>query len=143
MWPSLVWAMMLVGTGFVTRSPQQEPPVAPTPAPSEPDQAPEAPAALELAAGPTPDAPTVSLGEAVGIALTQNFSLLGAADAVSAARFRYGAAKAEFLPSLTPSYEKSETGSAYSLSGRQKVPWLGGSLTASTTLRTVDDVPLP
>jgi outer membrane protein TolC len=85
----------------------------------------------------------VNLSEAVEIALTQNFSLLGAADAVSAARFRYSAAKAEFLPSLTPAYERSETGSAYSLSARQRLPWLGGSVTASSSLRTIDDVPLP
>jgi outer membrane protein TolC len=97
----------------------------------------------ELTVAPAPDTPTLTLAEAVEIALTQNFSLLGAVDALSAARFRYGAAKAEFFPSLTPAYERSENGSAYSLAARQRLPWLGGSLTATTTVRTLDDAPIP
>src|SRR5262245_60847715 len=97
----------------------QEPP-APSPRPPEP----QAPAAQEPAeqtespqegqasipepsVGPSPGAVTLSLAQAVNMALQGNFGILSSADSLSAARFRESAAKAQFYPKLTPSYSRN------------------------------------
>jgi outer membrane protein len=75
----------------------------------------------------------VTLAESLAIALKQNFGLLSAADAVSAAHFNERAAAAAFYPKLTPSYSRSDTQSLFTLDASQKLPWSGGSISASGT----------
>jgi outer membrane protein TolC len=116
--------------------PRQPPPPAAVPAssaqaPPEPDLKAEAPDAPERLAQPTPGAPTLTLDAAVRIALAQGFTLLDSQDAVSASRWRERVAFADFLPSLTPIYQRGEGRSVYGADFSQRLPWTGGSVTAT------------
>jgi outer membrane protein len=77
--------------------------------------------------------PLVNLAQAVALALERNFSLLNAADSVASARYRYGAARAQFWPQLTPRLQRGEDSSLYALDVRQRLPWTGGSVSAAGT----------
>ncbi len=92
----------------------------------------------EEAEGPTPGSITVSLAEAVAIALERNYGLLSSGDSVLSARFRESASRAQFYPKLTPRYQQSENDSALELDASQRLPWSGGSITGSATLRQFD-----
>jgi outer membrane protein TolC len=92
----------------------------------------------EEAEGPTPGAITVSLADAVAIALERNYGLLSSGDSVLSARFREDAARAQFQPRLTPRYLYGENDSALSLEASQRLPWLGGTILGSATLRQFD-----
>jgi len=92
----------------------------------------------EEAEGPTPGAVTVSLAEAVAIALERNYGLLSSSDSVLSAHFRESSARAQFHPRLTPRYLHGETESAFSLDAAQRLPWLGGTIIGSGTLRQFD-----
>lgn len=81
--------------------------------------------------GPTPGAPTISLAAAVRMALEQGFPLLDSRDAVSASRWRARAAVAEFYPSLTPIYQRGEGRDVFGVDLAQRLPWTGGTLTAT------------
>lgn len=118
----------------------QEPPAPPPPPLAESVES-QNPSFREEPEGPAPGALTLGLSEAVEIALEQNFTLLGAADSLRGARLRYAAAKAEFYPTFTPAYERSSDGSSLVLNAQQKLPWTGGSLTASSTLRSLREAP--
>ncbi len=133
-------------------TPAPAPSPSPEPAPGHEadvdDEADEAPAELsravpgglfrEEAEGPTPGAITVSLAEAMAIALERNYGLLSSGDSVLSARFREGAARAQFHPRLTPRYQHDANDSALALDASQRLPWLGGSLTGSATARQFD-----
>ncbi len=87
--------------------------------------------AVEAVAGPTPDAPTITLERAVQLAFERNFALLDSADAVSGARWQEKTARDDFLPSLTPHYQRDEDRSVFGVDLAQRLPWLGGTLSAN------------
>ncbi|HEX6737716.1 MAG TPA: TolC family protein, partial [Vicinamibacteria bacterium] len=78
-----------------------------------------------------PLGPAVNLRQAVTLALQHNFAVLTAADTVASARHTYGAVRAQFFPQFTPRFQRGEDTSLYGLDLRQRLPWSGGSLTAS------------
>jgi len=128
----LAMSLWLSTVAAVSRA--QEPPM--PPAPSEeraleatPEGEPE-----EQAVGPTPGAPTMTLAEAIRIALERNFGLLGAADAVLASRHRENASRALFYPRITPRYQRSAGTDVLGLDLSQRLPWTGATLTAGGTL---------
>jgi outer membrane protein TolC len=86
--------------------------------------------------GATPGAPTIGLEAAILQALEANFSLLGSADAVAGARIREDAAESQFHPRLTPAYQVNPDDKSILVNGSQRLPWSGGSLNASATLRS-------
>ena len=85
------------------------------------------------------ETPSLSLSEAVQVALTRNLNLLSSVDAEVAARARQSAAAAQFLPQLTPSYRRSTDGSVFGLAATQRVPWSGATLSAAGSYRRFDD----
>ncbi len=89
--------------------------------------------------GPGPGAPTVSLTEAVRIALERNFGILGSADSLLASRYREGAAKAQFYPRITPRYQRNAGPDVVGLDITQRIPWSGATLTAAGTLTTTPE----
>lgn len=120
---------------------------APAPAPPAAPPADEAPAA-ELAApervpGPTPGVPTIGLAAAVATALRQAFTLLDSRDAVSASRWREKAAAADFYPSLTPVYLRGDGRNAFGADLSQRLPWTGGTLTATGRYVSEPEVDAP
>lgn len=122
----------------------QEPPPTP-PLPEEPAadvpavDVPLAGEPEEEVIGPGPGAPTVSLTEAVRIALERNFGILGSADSLLASRYRESAAKAQFYPRITPRYQRNAGTDVLGLDITQKLPWSGASLTAAGTLTTTPE----
>ena len=107
---------------------QASPPAAPAEEPSLPEAALEAP---ERGASATPGAPTISLAAAVRLALQQAFALLDSQDAVAASRWRERTAFADFLPAVTPVYQRGEGRNVFGADLSQRVPGTGGTLTAS------------
>jgi outer membrane protein TolC len=85
----------------------------------------------------------IQLHEAVRLALQQNFGILSAADATQAAKFRESATRADFYPKLTPTYATSHDEKAFSLQASQKLPWSGGSLTATGVVRSTSNAVEP
>jgi outer membrane protein len=81
--------------------------------------------------GPTEGAPTTSLSAAVRLALEQNFGLLDSVDALSASRWGEKAAFGQFLPIVTPVYQRSDGRSVFGVDFAQKLPWTGGTVTAT------------
>lgn len=107
----------------------QEPPPPPAalpeeaPAPTEED--------IPRLVGPTEGAPTLSLGRAVRLALERNFAFLDAVDSLQATRWQEKAALGEFLPTVTPVYQRFEDRSVFGLDLSQRLPWTGGTMTAT------------
>ena len=112
------------------------PPLAPTD-PVLSDEPPPSGALPEI--GPAPGAATLSLAQAVQSALTGNFTLLDSSETVQSARLRYGAAIAQFYPQVTPRYARGEGEQSFTLDASQRLPWTGGSVTATGNLRTRPD----
>jgi outer membrane protein len=128
--------------------PSPEPSPLPAPAPSASPLA--GPSLVTQAPADDPDAlppgtPTIGLVDAVAVALERNFGLLSAADSVITSRLREGVSRAQFYPRLTPRFERSSDDSALGLDATQRLPWTGGSLSASAIFQTrPDDVaPFP
>jgi outer membrane protein TolC len=96
---------------------------------------PEVPDALEEIA-PSPGATTLTLAQAVAAALGGNFALISSAEAVQTARLRYQSSRAQFFPQLTPRYLRGEDEQVLILDASQKLPWSGGSVTATGSLRS-------
>jgi outer membrane protein TolC len=91
-------------------------------------------------------ASTLSLAQAVSLALTQNFSLLSASDSERAARFNESAVRADFYPKLTPRLAHSSDDTVVGLELAQRVPWSGAQLSLSGVYRSLRDesaTPLP
>ena len=65
------------------------------------------------------------------LALQQAFALLDSQDAVAASRWRERTAFADFLPSVTPVYQRGEGRNVFGADLSQRVPGTGGTLTAS------------
>jgi len=80
--------------------------------------------------------PTIGLAGAVAMALERNFSLLNSADSVTTSRLREGVSRAQFYPKLTPRFQRSGDDSNLALDAQQKLPWTGGTVTASANLRS-------
>ena len=93
--------------------------------------------------GPAPGARTMSLGAVVALALERNFSLLDQADSVTAAGFRVGVARAEFLPRLTPRFSQGSEGTSFGFDVAQKLPWSGGSLEGAGAFTSNEDSQSP
>lgn len=92
------------------------------------------------AAAPAPQVQgaTVSLANAVALALERNFGLLSAGDSLQAAGYRESASRAEFYPKLTPRYARSSDEQVVSVEAAQRLPWTGGSIAAAGTYRSTD-----
>ncbi len=104
----------------------------------EPPPSEDEPAAVaEEVVGPAPGAATVSLADAVDIALKKNFGLLTSADGVQSARINYSAARAQFYPQIIPSYSRASGSSSFGLEASQRLPWTGGSLSATALMTSV------
>lgn len=117
------------------QEPRQTPPVPEEPAVDVPPvDVPLAGEPEEEVIGPGLGAPTVSLTEAVRIALERNFGILGSADSVLASRYRESAAKAQFYPRITPRYQRNAGTDLVGLDITQRLPWSGATLTAAGTL---------
>jgi len=80
----------------------------------------------------------LSLSQAIRIALQNNFSLLGQADAVAGARFSESASRAQFKPQLTPRIEGRSDDRFFALQASQRLPWTGGTLSATTGVHSTD-----
>jgi outer membrane protein TolC len=139
----LIGLLTLAVAGLLgTRAPVQ----APAPAPAAPDPAvSQAPGEAEtlpplpktvLDEPLPPDTPTVALDRALAIALEHNFTLLNSADSVTSSRWREKVAFAQFYPKVTPKYQRSEDDSIWGLDAQQKLPWTGGTVTASALMRS-------
>jgi outer membrane protein len=122
-------AMGLLLTLVAGRAAGQEPPLPLAPG-AEPavDEAGTEDQQDDAITGPAPGVPTLSLGAIVALALERNFSLLDQADSVSAAGFRVGVARAQFLPQLTPTVTRTSDGASYGLDVAQKLPWSGATV---------------
>ena len=108
----------------------------PSPAPGQEPATPEPgadEAQLEAVPGPAPGARTLSLGATVSLALERNFGLLSQADGVTAAGFRVGVARAQFLPRLTPRWSRTSDGTSFGLDASQRLPWTGGTIEGAAT----------
>ena len=104
----------------------------------EPPPSEDEPAAVaEEVVGPASGAATVSLADAVDIALKKNFGLLTSADGVQSARINYSAARAQFYPQIIPSYSRASGASSFGLEASQRLPWTGGSLSATALMTSV------
>lgn len=126
--------MSVMGLVLVGTSGAQEPPPPEEASAAAPAAYPEA----EVLVGPTPGAPTISMGDAVNVALERNFGLLTAADSVQSARFQESAAAAQFHPTLTPRYQRASDDSLFGVEASQRVPWTGATVAASGTYSTLD-----
>jgi outer membrane protein len=126
------------------------PPATPDPPETEeqasPAEAPSAPPAnvqpAEAIVGPAAGATTVSLDEAVTLALRGNYGLLSAADAVTSARIEEGVQRAEFFPKLTPRFTRSSDEMTIGADLDQTLPWTGGSVRADFSTRSPHDAEL-
>ncbi len=146
-WLAVLFAVLQAGASAAVAQQVTLPvaPARPAPAAQEPALPPAEPAAPERAAGPTPGAPLISLGAAVRLALGQAFTLLDSQDAVAASRWRERTAFSDFLPAVTPLYQRGEGRNVFGADLSQKLPWTGGSLTASGRYLTdpTADAPFP
>jgi len=104
----------------------------------EPPPSEDEPAAVaEELEGPAPGVTTVSLAQAVELSLKKNFGLLNSADGLQSARINYSAARAQFYPQLIPSYSRATGSSTFGLEASQRLPWTGGSLSATALMTSV------
>ena len=83
-----------------------------------------------------PGTPTIPLSRAVATALERNFTVLNGADAVATSRLREGVTRAQFYPKLTPRYQRSADDALFGVDATQKLPWTGGSVTATALMRS-------
>jgi outer membrane protein len=148
----VVLVVMIAARSGAGQEPRPEPtlPVSsPAPPPASPPaveaQQAEPAGEIDLIVGPTPGAPTIGLGASVRLALEQNFGLLDSADSVATSRFQESAARGEFLPRVTPLYQRSDARSLFGVDVSQKLPWTGGTLTATGRYLTepTADAPFP
>jgi outer membrane protein TolC len=81
----------------------------------------------------------LSLGATVSLALERNFGLLSQADNVTAAGFRVGVSRAQFLPRLTPRFARTQDGTTFGIDAFQRLPWTGGSIEGAAAFSTRED----
>ncbi len=98
---------------------------------------------LEEAVPPAEGAPTLTLPQAMALALERNFGILGAADVVQSFRIQERVARAQFLPKLLPRYVRAESDSFFGLDVSQKLPYTGGSVTAAAAFHNLDEAVSP
>jgi outer membrane protein len=124
----LIGVLTLVLAGVSGQSPS------PSPSPEAAEQETGPPASVLPAEALPPGTPTISLGEAVANALEHNFTVLNSADAVTTSRLREGVTRAQFYPKLTPRFQRSADDSLFGMEATQRLPWTGGSLSASAVM---------
>ena len=135
--PALALTLMLAaGLSAVAEDreiPRRDPGVRP-----DPFGQPELGAVEEPAAGGA----TVSLADAVALALEGNFGLRTQMDGVASAQFFEAASRARFHPKVTPSYAAGPNTRAFAVEASQAVPWTNGSVSAAGVFRQTnpDDV---
>jgi outer membrane protein len=131
---------------------QERPPVPPPGAPAAPETARAEPGVAasrpeeegpDVRDGPTPGAPTVSLEAAVRQALERNFALLDSVDSVTSATWQVSAARGRFYPQLVPLYQRSDDTSVLGLDLQQRLPWTGGTFTATGRYTSQPSVDAP
>jgi outer membrane protein TolC len=115
----------------------EEPAPEPTPLPAE-----DVP---ERIVGPTAGAPTMGLAAAVRLALERNFALLDSVDTLNASRWQEKAAVGQFFPTVTPIFQRSNQRTVWGIDVAQKLPWTGGTLSATGRYLSVPtaDAPFP
>lgn len=142
------WTGICGGVLLTATAAAQVPPAEPPPLPADPVLEAAAERAsqdvLEDAVQPAEGAPTLTLARAVAAALENNFTLLQAADTLASSRYRYSAALSQFYPKLTPSYQRSADDTRFLFDASQRLPWTGGSVSASASFRSLPaaDAPL-
>jgi outer membrane protein len=126
--------------------PAASPAPASSPAPAAPassapasDEAAPPPHAVELEEALPPGTPTITLAGAVATALERNFGVLNSADAVASSRLRESVTRAQFYPKVIPRYQRSGEDSLFGLDAQQRLPWTGGTVTASALMRSTFD----
>jgi outer membrane protein TolC len=97
----------------------------------------------DAAPGPAPGARTLSLGATVASALAHNSSILDQADNVTAAGFRVGVSRAQFLPQLTPRFSRTSDGTSFGFDAAQRLPWSGGTVEGAAAFTTNEDTTTP
>jgi outer membrane protein TolC len=130
-----VLALVLAAGVMAEPSPAPPPPSPPAVEPAAEEPGPAASSVVPEEALP-PGTPTIPLAKAVAVALERNFTVLNAADAVATSRLREGVTRAQFLPKVTPRYQRSADDSLFGLDATQKLPWTGGTLTAAALMRS-------
>ncbi len=108
----------------------EQPPADP---PDEPVAVPEATAPAGMAEeteGPAPGAASLTLGQAVDIALEHNFSILNSADQWRDAQLGYSVALSDFFPRFTPRYTRAQDDTSFGLLATQRLPWTGATVLA-------------
>jgi outer membrane protein TolC len=139
------FAAVCVAGGLFGQEPER--PAAP-PVTVEPALSPQAAPPKDVAeriVGPTEGAPTLSLAAAVRLALEQNFGLLDSVDALSASLWQEKAAVGQFYPTVTPIFLRSDDRTVFGVDFAQKLPWTGGSVSATGRYLTqpTADAPFP
>jgi outer membrane protein len=133
-----VLALLLAGGVMAEASPSPSAPASPSPSPES--AAAEESAPVTFSGVPEealpPGTPTIPLSRAVATALERNFTVLNGADAVATSRLREGVTRAQFYPKLTPRYQRSADDSLFGVDATQKLPWTGGSVTATALMRS-------
>lgn len=89
------------------------------------------------------DARPLSLDDAWKLGLRSGFAISSARDALRAAQIGEFDAKARFFPKLTPGYFRGPNDRGWTLDATQAVPWLGASLSAERTSRTIEGAQAP
>jgi outer membrane protein TolC len=132
-------ALLLAGGGIFAQERAEEPTL-----PQEPALGPGE-ETTERIVGPTEGAPTMSLAAAVRLALERNFSLLDSVDALSSSRWQEKAAFGQFLPTVTPIYQRSDDRTVWGVDFAQKLPWTGGTVSATGRYlsESTADAPFP
>ena len=131
-----VLALLLAGGVMAEASPSAPAPPSPSPdSAAAEESAPVASSGVPEEALP-PGTPTIPLSRAVATALERNFTVLNGADAVATSRLREGVTRAQFYPKLTPRYQRSADDSLFGVDATQKLPWTGGSVTATALMRS-------
>ncbi len=116
-------------------TPQAVPSATPPPPVAAEAAPPEEPGAEEVA----PDVPTISLSRAVALALERNFGLLNSADALATSQLRENVSFADFYPRFVPRFERSSDNTVFGMDATQRLPWSGGRVTASASLREIPE----
>ena len=103
-----------------------------------PSDAADLEADLPTTLGSTPGARTISLGEAVTLALVGNFGIRSSIDGLQSAAINVSTAAAQFHPRITPLLRGQADDRTFSFDASQKLPWTGGTLSASASYRAND-----
>ena len=131
-----VLALLLAGGVMAEASPSAPASPSPSPDSAAAEESPPVTSSGVPEEALPPGTPTIPLSRAVATALERNFTVLNGADAVATSRLREGVTRAQFYPKLTPRYQRSADDSLFGVDATQKLPWTGGSVTATALMRS-------